>query len=125
MQKRISIDGYDKVQPTTFEPQWETTYTEDSGRSMSGKGYIDPMFTAEAYSYGIENISKEDAKEILQIIVPRPSKPTFELYYYSWFYGEWRTGKFYVGKGSMKCITLEEDKERCDISCSMIGVEPL
>ena len=125
MQERIEIDGYNKVQPNSFEPKWVTTYTEDSGRAMSGVGYIDPMFTAESYTYEALNVSKEDAKEILQRIVPRPGKPTFNLHYYSWYYGKWMTGKFYVGQGSMKCKTLEENHERCDISCDMIGVDPI
>lgn len=125
-QECITIDGMEIKQPEIFNPEWATTYTDGSGRSMSGVGHLDPMFTAESYSVEFFDLTPEEAKIILQMIVPRPSKPTFKLHYYSWFYGMWRTDTFYVGKGSLKCRTLEYGQERLDgISCSMIGVNPL
>lgn len=124
-QQRIGIDGYDKKQPDVFEPDWETTYSDDSGRVMSGVASLDPLFSAESYTYEVGDLTKEEAREILSRIVPRPSKPTFQLHYYSWFYGKWRTDTFYVGKGSIKCRTLEENHERCTITCNMIGVNPI
>lgn len=126
VQEKILIDGYEIVQPDTMEPNWETTYTEDSGRVMSGKAYTDPMFTVESYSFEVTELTPEEAKEILTRIVPRPSKPTFKLHYFSWFYGKWRTDEFYVGKGSLKCKTLEVDHEILEsISCNLIGVNPI
>lgn len=126
MQNYILIDGYKIKQPDSFEPNWATTYTEDSGRVMSGKAFIDPLFTVESYSYEATRLTKEEAKEILQRIVPRPHKPTFDLTYYSWFYGEWRTAAFYVGQGSLKCTTLKDGEEELEnLSFDLIGVDPI
>ena len=30
---------------------WETTYSEDSGRVQTGENYVKPLFTVEAYGY--------------------------------------------------------------------------
>ena len=35
---------------------WETTYTEDSGRVVSGKARISPLFTVEAFTFSFTNI---------------------------------------------------------------------
>lgn len=126
MQNYILIDGYKIKQPDSFAPNWATTYTEDSERVMTGKAYLDPLFTVESYSFEVADLSSKEAKEILQRIVPRPGKATFKLTYFSWFYGEWRTDEFYVGQGSMDIQTLKEDYERLErISCDMIGVNTL
>lgn len=126
MQKKIKIDGVDIKQPDVFSPEWATTYTDDSGRAMSGTGYLDPMFTVESYEFEVTNLTPAEAKTILQLIVPRPSKPTFQLFYYSWYYGAWRQDIFYVGQGSLSCKTLEESHEKLEsISCNMIGVNPI
>lgn len=126
MQNYILIDGYKIKQPDSFTPNWATTYTEDSERAMSGIAYLEPMFTVESYSFEASNLSTKEAKALLQRIVPRPSKPTFELTYFSWFYGEWRTDKFYVGQGSMNIKTLKEDYEALEyIAFDVIGVNPI
>lgn len=125
-QRYILIDGYKIKQPDSFTPNWATTYTDDSGRALSGKAFLDPLFTAESYEFEATDLSAEEAYEILTRIVPRPSKPTFKLTYFSWFYNKWRTDTFYVGQGSLECKTLKDNKERIDkISCDMIGVNPI
>ena len=125
MQERISFDSYDTVQPDKFEPEWETTYEADSGRPMSGRAVVKPLFSAESYSVEFSELTKAQASRLLGIIVPRKAKPTFQLHYYSWFHGKWMTGTFYVGKGTLKTKTLKENKERCSISFNVIGVNPL
>lgn len=125
MQERISFDGYDAVQPDSFEPEWETTYEADSGRPMSGKAVVKPLFTAESYSVVFSDLTKAQASKILASIVPRKTKTTYQLHYYSWFYGKWMTDTFYTGKGSLSVKTLKKDKERCSISFNVIGVKPL
>lgn len=125
-QEKIKIDGSVIKQPDVFNPNWATTYTEDSNRVMSGKAYLEPMFTAESYEFEATELTQAQAAEILKAIVPRPGKPTFKLHYYSWFYGKWRTDEFYVGQGTLKCRTLEQGSERLEsISCNMIGVNPI
>lgn len=126
MQRYILIDGKKIKQPDSFTPNWATTYTEDSERSMSGKAYLEPMFTVESYSFEATDLSPEEAKLLLQSIIPRPKKPTFQLTYFSWYYGEWRTDTFYVGQGSLNTRSLKENYEALEtISCDMIGVNPL
>lgn len=126
MQEKISFDGYDGLQPDTCEPNWATTYTEDSGNTMSGDGFLDPMFTKESYSLEFSDVTKEQAKNLFQKVIPTASHPTFKFHYYSWFYGKWRTDDFYVGQGSMKCKTLEENEEALSsITFNVIGVHHL
>lgn len=126
MQKYILIDGKKIKQPDSFEPNWATTYTEDSERSMSGKAYLEPMFTVESYSYEATDLTPEEAKTLLQAIIPRRNKPTFKLTYFSWYYGTWRTDDFYVGQGSLNAKSLREDHEALEaISFDVIGVNPL
>lgn len=123
---RFSIDGQNIKQPVTCSPQWETTYTEDSGRVMSGVAELDPMFTTESYSIEWEYLTPNEASTILQLIVPTASKATFSMHYFSWYHGAWRDDTFYVGKGSLKIKTLEENNERLDsISFNAIRVNPL
>ena len=125
-QKRIAIDGWNAVQPVTFEFDFQTTSSKDSGRSMSGKAVISPLFTVEAYNVEYQHLTPAQTSAILQKIVQRPSKPYFSLYHFSPYHGEWRTGSFYVGEGSLKVKTLEENGEDISsISCSFIGRDKL
>ena len=124
MQNKITLDGVVVKQPDEFEPNWATTYTTDSGRPMSGKAIISPLFTVESFSVKFTELKPNEAKTILQAIIPRPSKPYFQLHYYSWYYGTWKTGEFYVGDGTMKCRTLKENAERLqEITCDFVGRE--
>lgn len=126
MQNRISVDGWDSVQPSTFDFNYQTTSSEDSQRTMSGKASITPLFTVEAYEVEYENLTAAQTSALLKKIIQRPSKPFFPLHYFSPYYGQWRTGQFYVGEGSLKIKTLEEGEERIStISCSFVGREKL
>lgn len=88
---------------------WETTYSEDSGRVVSGKARLTPLFTVEAFTYSFTDIPVSSIAEILQIVAK--GKP-FNMFYFSPYYGKWRTDKFYVGNGDAKIGTLKEGKER-------------
>lgn len=121
-QNRIAVDGWNAVQPTTFKYSFQTTSSEDSGRTMSGKAAISPLFTVEAFDVEYEDLTPAQASALLKKIVQRPSKPYFSLYYYSPYYGNWRTDQFYVGEGSLDIKTLKEDEELISqISCSFVG----
>ena len=127
-QEKIKINDIEIQQPDEdgFSPNWETTYTEDSVRDVTGTGHFTPLFTVESYSFKVSQVNKQEAYKILQEIVPTPNKPTFQLHYYSWYYGRWRTDTFYVGKGTLNVKTLEENGEMLEsISCNMIGVKPI
>ena len=121
-QKRIAVDGWNAVQPTTFKFSFQTTSSEDSGRTMSGRAAISPLFTVEAYDVEYENLTVAQASALLKKIVQRPSKPYFSLLYFSPYYGDWRTDQFYVGEGSLDVRTLKEGEEEVlSISCSFVG----
>lgn len=121
-QNRISIDGWNAVQPITFKFNFQTTSSEDSGRTMSGKASISPLFTVEAYDVEYEDLTIAQTSALLKKIVQKPSKPFFSLHYFSPYYGEWRTDQFYVGEGSLDIKTLKIGEETVSqISCSFIG----
>lgn len=124
MQDRIKLNGIDIRQPDTgLGYSFETTYTKDSVRVQSGEGHFTALFTVESFSYMASNLSKDDMKTILQIVAKGNN---FTLHYFSPYYGEWRDGTFYVGKGSLKIGRLNEDGETFDsLSFNMIGVNPL
>ena len=125
-QDRIAIDNFNAVQPVTFDWRFETTSTEDSGRPMSGNALITPLFTVEAFTVEYRKLTAAQAAAILQAIVQRPSKPYFQLHYYSPYYGTWRTGTFYVGQGSLKVKRLVEGNENMEnISCDFVGRDKL
>lgn len=126
MQERITIDGVNIKQPDSFDPNWETTYTEDSGRVMSGIAELDPLFTVESFNVEWSYLTPAEVAQILQLIVPTQNKKHFQLRYFSWYTGTWKTGTFYVGKGSLKTKTLKSDYETFEtLSCNFIGVNPL
>lgn len=102
---------------------FETTYTEDSTRAMDGTLYSSAMFTVESFSYTATWVSQADMKTILQIVAK--GKP-FTLHYMSPYYGTWRDGPFYVGKGSLSVGRWNDKEERYEsLSFNMIGVDPL
>lgn len=126
MQERILIDGIEIKQPDSFDPNWETTYTEDSGRVMSGVAELDPLFTVESFSVEWSYLKPAEVAQILQLIVPTQAKKHFQMRYFSWYTGMWKTGTFYVGKGTLKTKTLKSDYETFEsLSCNIIGVNPL
>ncbi len=102
---------------------FETTYTEDSVRSILGVGHFNPIFTVEAFSYEATNLTSDEMKEILQIVAKGRK---FKLHYRSPYYGKWRDDYFTVGKGSMKIGSWKESEERYDsLSFMMTGVNPI
>ena len=122
MQKRIAINGWNEVQPTTFEYAFETTSSEGSGRMISGTAAIAPLFTVEAFEVEYNDLTISQASTLLQHIVQKPSAPYFNLYYFSPYYGAWRTAQFYVGDGSLRVSSLKESEERIEsITCRFVG----
>ena len=125
-QNMITINNEVIRQPVEFEPNWETTYTSDSGRVMSGQALLDPLFTVESFNAQWTGLTSEEVSKILKLVVPTASTPKFNLHYFSPYYNEWRTSEFYVGKGSLKLRTLKEgDEAYKNLSCNFIGVNPI
>lgn len=102
---------------------FETTYTEDSGRVQTGVAVVSPLFTVEALGYSRASISKTMLSQILQIV---SKGKQFRLYYFSAYYGTWREDWFYVGKGQLDIGRLNENKELfTSLEFNMVGVNPL
>ena len=123
-QEYITLNGVKIKQPDEgLGYSFETTYTEDTARVQSGVLRATPMFTVEAFEYEATTLTTAELKTILQIVA---KGKTFNLHYFSPYYGQWRTDKFYVGAGSLEIGRLNTETERFDsLSFSMIGVNPL
>ena len=123
-QEYIKLNGAVIRQPDEgLGYDFETTYTEDSTRMLNGTMYASAMFTVESFSYTASWLTREEMRAILQTVARgRP----FTLHYLSPYYGAWRDGRFYVGKGSLSVGRWNEDEERYEsLSFNMIGVDPI
>lgn len=124
MQNEIKINGVKVFQPDE-DMGWsfETTYSEGSTRTQAGKGRFTPLFTVEQLSYSASDVPIAEASLILNMVARGKN---FSLFYFSAYYGRWRTDTFYVGQGEISIGTLEEDGERLSsLSFNMTGVNPL
>lgn len=124
-QEKILFNGIEIKQPDSgsLGASFDTTYTDDSGRIMSGVALATPLFTVEAYSYKATDLTLQEMSQILQII--DKGKP-FTVRYLSAHYGKWRTDEFYVGKGTLTVGSWEASEERYDeLSFNLVGVNPL
>ncbi|WP_072521652.1 hypothetical protein [Blautia sp. Marseille-P3087] len=102
---------------------FDTTYTDDSGRPMSGVALVTPLFTVEAYSYKATDLTLQEMSQILQIVA-KGNK--FKCRYLSAYHGKWRTDEFYVGRGSLNVGSWKTDEEVYDkLTFNLIGVNPL
>lgn len=124
MQNYIKINNVLVRQPDEgLGYSFETTYTQDTTRSQSGKLHATALFTVESFSFKASNVTVFEMSELLQNIMKGGS---FTLHYFSPYYGTWRDDKFYVGKGSLSIGRLNEDSETYDeVSFNMIGVNPI
>lgn len=125
MQDLIKINGAEIFQPDSgnLGYSFETTYTSDSTRTQNGEGHFTPLFTVEQLSYKATDVPAKEVAKILQSVALGKK---FTLHYYSLFYGGWRDGEFYVGKGQSNFSRLVLNDERVDsLSFNMTGVNPL
>lgn len=124
MQDKIKINGKEIFQPDKgLKSSFETTYTEDSTRLQSGEANFVPLFTVEQFSYSATDIPLEEASYILQQIIKGES---FNLHYFSPYYGTWRDGIFRVGQGQFEIGSIKEDEERISsLTFNMTGDNPL
>lgn len=102
---------------------FETTYTEDSGRVMSGAAHVTPLFTVEQFSYSATNLTITEMSRILQLIAKGRK---FTMFYPSPYYGAWREDTFYVGRGSLEIGTWNDETQLfSSLSFNIVGVNPL
>lgn len=115
---------------TVWQPErsmaaaWETTYTEDSTRTQSGKDRFTPMFTVEQYSYSAKNVPVAEATKIIKMIMK--GEPV-TLHYWSVYHGCWRDDLFRVAKSSgINIGSLVNGEEVYDsLAFNMTGVNPI
>ena len=125
-QDKFKIDNVVVHQPDEANPNWESTYTEDTDRFASGLFHGSVLFTVESYSLTFSNLKPAEAAAILQKVIPTPAKTTYMLHYFSWYTGRWQDAEFYTGKGSLKVKTLKDGLEGLDtISFNAIKVAKL
>ncbi len=123
-QEYMKINGKIIPQPDAgLGFDFETTYTEDSTRVQSGTLHATAMFTAESFFYKASWLTKEEMSAVLQMVAK--GQP-FTLHYLSPYYGAWRDGRFYVGKGTLSVGRWNEAEERYEeLSFNMIGIDPI
>lgn len=123
-QDMMMINGVVVKQPEKdLGYDFETTYSEDSGRVQTGTLHITPLFTVESFSYTASGLTQEEMSLILQMVA---KGDVFNLHYRSPYYGKWRDDEFHVAKGSLSIGSWEKDKERyTSLSFNMVGVNPI
>lgn len=122
-QEKLKINDVIVFQPKELiNWDFETTYSDGSTRSQLGTGYFDELFTVEQYQYQAEDIPAIEASKILKMVVGKK----FQLHYFSPYFGEWRTDKFFVGKGSVNIETLKDNQEIYkSLTINMTGINPI
>ncbi|MBR2716429.1 MAG: hypothetical protein IKD79_01670 [Oscillospiraceae bacterium] len=122
-QERFLFDNTDIVQPDDgLGYDFETTYSEDTTRVMSGALCETALFTVEALSFKASNIPLATASALLRAVTGR----RFSFHYLSAYYGTWRTDTFYVGKGSLSIGPVLEGGEKISsVQFNIVGVNPI
>lgn len=123
-QDKLKFNGIAIKQPDKgLGYDFETTYSEDSGRVQSGVLHITPLFTVEAFSYTATDLTEAEMSQILRIVA---KGAIFNMHYRSPYYGKWRDDQFYVGKGTLSIGSWKEGEERYEnLSFNVIGANPL
>lgn len=123
-QEYIKINGVVIRQPDEgLGYDFETTYSADTTRTQNGRLVATRMFTVEALTYSASHMTAEEMRTILRAIA---KGGVFTLHYFSPYYGAWRDGRFYVGKGSLSIRRLNASGEYYDsLSFRMTGVDPI
>lgn len=124
MQNVVKLNDTIIKQPNKgLEFSFETTFTDDTERVITGALNLTPMFTVEAFSYEASDLTVEEMTTILQIVAKGKK---FKLHYLSPYYGTWRDDYFYVGKGGLSIGSWQANKERYDsLQIQMTGVNPI
>ena len=117
-------DGIEIAQPDKgMGFNYETTYTEDSGRIQSGAAIVAPMFTVKSYSYSRNHPTTAEVAQILGYIA---NGSKFEMYAFNPKTNAWGWDVYYVGQGSMSIGYLTPDGGHYDsFQFNAVGVNPI
>lgn len=110
-------------QPSSVDFSLAVTSTEDSGNTQDGVMRNKVMFTKEAYKITFDKLYSADVAQILQKIV---GKSSISFHYFSPYYGQWRTDKFYVANINGSIVSIKEGREgEKGLSFQITGINPL
>ena len=117
-------DGVEIAQPERgMAFNYETTYTEDSGRVQSGTAIVVPIFTVKSYSYTRTHPTVDEVKQILSYIL---NGKKYEMYAFNPASCAWGWDVYYTGKGDMSIGYLTPDGGHYDsFSFNAVGVKPI
>lgn len=122
----IKINNTQMAQPFTMNFKLETTDSATTGRTMSGALSGAPLFVVQAFDVKFERLTPAQCSQLLQAVIRRPGHATFSMYYFSPWYGAWRTDNFYCTGESLSIKTVKENNERLtDLSMTFVGVNPV
>lgn len=122
-QHKFLFNGTDILQPDDgLGYDFETTYSEDTTRIMSGPLHETALFTVESFSFKATGVPLATVSALLRVIMEQ----RFTFHYLSMYYGSWRTDTFYVGKGSLSLgPVLEGGEYISSVQFNIIGVNPV
>ncbi len=117
-------DGVEIAQPEQgMGFNYETTYTEDSGRVQSGKAIVTPIFTVKSYTYTRAHPTVAEVAQILTYII---GGGKYEMYAFDPKTGTWGWDVYYTGRGDMSIGYLCPDGGHYDsFSFNAVGVNPI
>ena len=112
MQDKIKFNNIVPKQPDAApEFTWEDTYTDDSGRDLSGTFHGQFLYRIWSFSFTWTGLTTTELSTILtQIQNPNG----FTMHYFNPKTAAWTDDTFYVGRGSLVVRTLEEGHEYYD-----------
>ena len=104
----------------------EVTDSQTTTRTMAGHFKGSPLFTVEAFDIVLTNLNATDCSNVLKNCIRTKTRPTFSLYYFSPYYGSWRTDTFYCTAVDINVKSVKDNNEKLtDISMSWVGVNPV
>lgn len=117
-------DGVKIAQPDSgMGYNYETTYSEDSGRLQTGVSVVAPLFTVKSYAYSKTHPTVAEVAQILDYIV-KGNK--YDLYVFDPLTADWGWDTYYTGQGSMTLGYLTADGGHYDsFSFNAVGVNPI
>lgn len=104
----------------------EVTDSQTTTRTMAGHFKGSPLFTVEAFDISFRNLNASECSTLLKNCIRTSTRPTFSLYYFSPYYGSWRTGTFYCTAVDINVKSVVDNNEKLtDIQMSWVGVNPV
>lgn len=122
----IKINNTQMAQPFKMNFKLETTDSSTTTRTMSGALKGSPLFVVQAFDVSFERLTSAQCSQLLQAVIRRPGHATFTMYYFSPWYGSWRTDTFYCTSESLSINTVKSGSEKLsNLSMTFVATQPL